>query len=151
MTAITLEAVQAKQTELAAMIEQLQRLAKPRPLVVEEATVDLCDGEHYAGAVLNGDGTVKHHLVLMAEKPDSKLSWQAAKDWAASVGGSLPDRQEQALLFANCKQHMQPEWHWSSQEHESDASCAWNCYFGDGGQGTGHKSWAGCARAVRRV
>jgi hypothetical protein len=72
-------------------------------------------------------------------------------DWAESVGGSLPSRQEQALLFANCKPHLKPEWHWSSQTYESDASCAWFCYFYYGGQGGNRKSAEGAAVAVRRV
>jgi len=113
-------------------------------------TIELQPGERYAGPVLDADGKVLHHLVLMAQRPASDLNWQAAIDWADSVGGALPSRQEQALLYANCKPHLQARWHWSSETHESDASSAWGCYFGYGGQGYGHKSSDGSAVAVRR-
>ena len=153
MTEITLEAAQAKLSEVA---EMLAKLAKPLPatltLAIAAATIELKPGEHYAGAVLDETtGLIKHHLVLMAEKPDERLNWQAAMDWAASVGGVLPTRQEQALLFANCKPHLDADWHWSSQTHESNSSYACHCYFGNGTQNYGGKSYAGCARAVRRV
>jgi hypothetical protein len=154
MTEITLEAVVAKQSELAAMIEQLAR-QEPAPsttlVQLEYTEIELHEGEHYAGAVLDEHGEVKHHLVLMAEKPTTKLEWRAAVDWAASVGGELPTRQEQALLFANCKPHMQADWHWSGEMYESDASYAWSCDFDYGGQYSTRKSYEGCARAVRRV
>jgi hypothetical protein len=112
---------------------------------------DLQPGEHYAGVVLDESGQVTHHLVLMAPRPDKKLQWQAAMDWAASVGGALPTRQEQALLYANCKPHIKPEWHWSSETHADDASYAWHCTFSLGYQGYSHKSAEGSAVAVRRV
>jgi hypothetical protein len=152
MTAITMEAVKAKQAELAAMIEKLQAQAEEITLLtIPEASIELRAGEHYAGTVLDADGNVRHHLVLMAETPASKLNWNDAKAWAESVGGALPNRQEQALLFANCKPHLEPAWHWSSQEYESDAAYAWHCYFGYGNQNINPKSYEGCARAVRRA
>ncbi len=114
-------------------------------------TPALQPGEHYAGVVLDESGQVTHHLVLMDPRPDKKLQWQAAMDWATSVGGALPTRQEQALLYANCKPHIKPKWHWSSETHADDASYAWSCDFGDGGQSDVHKSHEGSAVAVRRV
>ena len=105
MTAVTIELIQAKQTELAALIAQLQ--AKPvqasTTIYIEEETFDLAPGEHYAGAVLDANGQHMHHLVLMAAKPEGNLSWKAALEWAEEAGGALPTRQEQTLLFANCK------------------------------------------------
>lgn len=41
-------------------------------------------------------------------------------------------------------------WYWSSTQHASDAGCAWDQSFGDGGQDGGHKGNNGRARAVRR-
>ena len=113
--------------------------------------IDLQPGEHYAGVVLDEAGQVLHHLVLMAQRPDKKLNWQAACEWAASVGGELPSRQEQALLYANCKPHLDPMWHWSGEEHEDDASYAWYCHFSDGNQYDCYKSYEGAAVAARRV
>ena len=152
MSAITLEVIQAKQTELAKLIEQFQ---KPAPTVtyieVEDITIELQPGERYAGIVIDEDGDPEHHLILMAQRPDKKLNWQAAMDWASSVGGSLPSRQEQALLYANCKPHLKPDWHWSSQTHEDDASYAWYCHFSYGTQYDGHKFTELAAVAVRRI
>jgi hypothetical protein len=157
MTEITLQAVRAKQielsteqTKLAAMVAALMNQTCTT-VSVEAFDVGLRDGEHYAGAVLDEDGELMHHLVLMAEKPVGRVTWQAAMDWAASVNGVLPTRQEQALLFANCKPHLDADWHWSSQTHETNASYAWYCYFNYGNQGLNAKSYAGCARAVRRL
>ena len=96
--------------------------------------IELQPGEHYAGVVLDTEGKVMHHLVLMAQKPNSKLNWQDAMDWATSAGGHLPTRQEQALLYANCKPYLQPVWHWSCESHEEDASYAWYCTFDNGYQ-----------------
>jgi hypothetical protein len=150
MSEITLHKLQAEQTKLAAMIAAYAVQAA-KTISVDAIDIELSDGEHYAGAALGADGSVTHHLVLMAEKPASRLDWQAAMDWAASVGGVLPTRQEQALLFANCKPYLEADWHWSSQTHETDASYAWLCGFASGNQTSSVKSYAGCARAVRRL
>lgn len=153
MTAVTIELIQAKQTELAALIAQLQ--AKPvqasTTIYIEEETFDLAPGEHYAGAVLDANGEHMHHLVLMAARPDAEVTWKDALEWAEQAGGALPTRQEQALLFANCKPHLQPRWHWSCEEHEEDASYAWSCYFSNGRQYGYLKSYVGSAVAVRLI
>jgi hypothetical protein len=152
MPPITLESIQAKQTELDALIQQFKSEAsKPMLLVLPRTDIELQPGEHYAGTVLNASGHVLHHLVLMSQRPDSKLAWQAACDWADSIDGYLPTRQEQSLLFTNCKPHLKPEWHWSSETYEDDASCAWFCYFSSGDIYGGRKSYEGSAVAVRRI
>lgn len=153
MTAVTIELIQAKQTELAALIAQLQAtpVQVSTTIYIEEETFDLAPGEHYAGAVLDANGQHMHHLVLMAAKPEGDLNWKAALEWAEEVGGALPTRQEQALLFANCKPHLTPRWHWSCEEHETEASYAWYCYFYDGNQYSLRKSYECSAVAVRRV
>ncbi|CAN5860045.1 hypothetical protein BH11PSE13_BH11PSE13_12520 [soil metagenome] len=150
MTTVTLQDIEARHAEVAKMIEQFRTHAAAA-VFIAEIVIALQPGERYAGAVLNDDGSIKHHLVLMAGRPAKKLAWQAAMNWAAEVGGQLPDRQEQALLFANCKPHLEAAWHWSSQVHESDASDAWNCDFSDGHQSSNHKSYEGSAVAVRRI
>ena len=90
---------------------------KPTTIQLPATAIELQPGERYAGPVLDADGNVKHHLVLLPNRPECDLNWQAAMDWAASVGGELPNRQEQALLYANCKPHLKPEWHWSSETY----------------------------------
>lgn len=118
---------------------------------IQACTIELQPGEHYAGVVLDANGQHKHHLVLMAARPTDNLNWQAATDWAKQIGGELPTHQEQALLFANCKPHLEPDWHWSCDTYERDASYAWYCYFDDGYIYSHHKSCEGSAVAVRRV
>jgi hypothetical protein len=144
---VTLELVEARQTELAAMIQALKQRAQ---LVVSLPAVEiqLQPGEHYAGPVLDEHGRVTHHLVLLAARVDQDLNWSKAKAWAKDAGGSLPTRQEQALLFANCKPHLPQRWCWSS-EAEGSAD-AWHCLFTNGYQGYFSQSAEGCAVAVRR-
>ena len=120
------------------------------PTPVAGPAIELQPGEHYAGVVLDAEGKVTHHLVLMAQKPTDKLNWQDAMDWATSAGGHLPTRQEQTLLYANCKPHLEPVWHWSCESHEEDASCAGLCHFFNGYQPYNHKSDVCAAVAVRR-
>ena len=150
MTEVTLELVQAKQAELEALIA---RLTEPKTftLSLPAASIVLHSGEHYAGAVLDAAGHIQHHLVLMAQRPDGDLNWNNATAWAESIGGALPNRQEQALLYANCKPHLQPVWHWSSETHESEASYAWGCLFSYGDHYCYHESAEGAAVSVRRV
>ena len=107
--------------------------------------------EHYAGAVLDANGQHMHHLVLMAQRPADKLNWQAAMDWASRIGGALPIRQEQALLLANCKPHLEGVYHWSCEEYEGDASYAWLQGFDYGTQNDDHIYGQGRAVAVRRL
>ena len=149
---VTIEAIKARPTELAAMIQAFQEQATAVTFIeIEETTIELQPGERYAGAVLDEDGDHQFHLVLMAQRPTAKLNWQAAMEWAQSIEGSLPTRQEQALLYANCKPHLEKVWNWSSESYESDASSAWDCFFGNGHQDLILKSYAGSAVAVRRV
>lgn len=114
------------------------------------STTALRPGERIGGIVLNEAGEYQHHLVLLPAQPESALTWQAAKDWAASVDGELPTPQEQSLLFAHCKDHLPEAWCWSNKE-AADASYAWSCYFVTGYQDFSHKSYEGSAVAVRYI
>lgn len=120
-------------------------------LQIAPVAIELQPGERYAGPVLDATGQLKHHVILLPQRPDEDAPWKAQMDWAASVGGQLPDRQEQALLYANCKDALPHKWCWSSQKHEKDASFAWVCYFCDGDQGINRESDLGSAVAVRRL
>ena len=149
---ITLEAIEAKHNELSLLIAKF----KEQPIqtthhVCPEIDIELQPGELYAGPVLSASGHLMHHLVVMAQRPTDDLAWQAAMEWAVRIGGSLPTRQELSLIFANCKPHLKPEWHWSSEVYEKDASHAWGCYFNYGSVGYDHERYEGSAVAVRRV
>lgn len=114
------------------------------------STPALRPGERIGGIVLNEAGDYQHHLVLLPARTEAALTWQAAKDWAASVGGELPTPQEQSLLFAHCKDHLPNAWCWSNKE-AADTSYGWYCVFDYGHQGNLHKSFEGSAVAVRRL
>lgn len=125
------------------------------------------DGGIFAGLTTSKSGM--HHAVILLPEQGTSLTWKqavtwaeklgaelpsrpvAAMDWAERVGGYLPTRQEQALLYANCKPHLQPVFHWSSETHKEDASYAWGCDFLNGIQYNFHKSYEGSVVAVRRV
>jgi hypothetical protein len=149
VTTVTLEQVRAEHARLGAMIASLTVQTPVVVFTVPEVRIELQPGERYAGLVLNADGSTSHHLVLLAGDAED-VTWQAAKDWAAEVGGELPTRQEQALLYANVKGAFVAAWYWSSEAHESDGACAWTQTFGNGFQYDLRKSYEGRARAVRR-
>ncbi len=109
----------------------------------------LAKGEAYAGILIQ-NGKPAHHVILLPGEIEN-APWQKAIDWAKKQGGELPTRKEQALLFANAAEHLQPRWYWSGEQHASAASFAWFQYFVDGYQHYGHKCNVGRARAVRRL
>jgi hypothetical protein len=119
-------------------------------VITPAAAIVLADGEHYAGLILNDNGTPSHHLVLLPEDHDD-MPWQAAVDWATAIGGELPTRREQSLLFANGKQHFKADWYWSSELHASGASYAWGQGFGSGYQDDFRIHLQCRAVAVRRL
>ena len=104
-------------------------------------------GGTYAGIIRGANGALDEHLVLLpGEAVD--VDWEAAGAFAASVGGELPTRAEQALLFANLKDEFQLRWHWSGEQ--ADPSFAWVQGFPNGIQFISLRSYEGSARAVRR-
>ncbi len=111
----------------------------------------LLEGERYAGIVIDSDtGQPTHHLILTPQQPDTRLTWDEAIAWAASIGADLPTRQESALLYANLKPAFEPTWHWTSEQYAGYASSAWLQYFGGGSQDYDGKGYKGRVRAVRR-
>ena len=150
MTAITLETIKARQDELAAMIAEFNA-NKSRTINLPAATIELRNGEQYAGLVLKDDGTPLHHLVRMAGQTTIRLSWQDAKDWASKMDGGLPTRCEMSLIYAHCRAHVEPEWYWSGEAFEADAASAWSCHLGDGFQSTHLKWYENDAIAVRHI
>ncbi|WAL81516.1 hypothetical protein OYT13_16895 [Pandoraea sp. XJJ-1] len=153
MTRVTLEAVYAKQTELAELTASLlAAVATPKTTRIEipAAVVELRPGEHYAGEVLNEDGTLKHRLVLVAVSPEAAHSWEGSAEFAKNLGYGRPTRAEARLLLANCRPHLPKEgWFWTDEAHEN-ASYAWYCNLDFGGTSLTHKSSEGLAVAVRR-
>ncbi|MFZ6727394.1 DUF1566 domain-containing protein [Undibacterium sp. MH2W] len=112
---------------------------------------NLKPNEIYAGLILGKDGELDYHLALLPSKPNKNMAWSDAMDWAKSVDGDLPTRNEQSLLFANCKEHFDSAWYWSNTQTAHYTDYAWMQYFDDGFQDILHKSYEYRARAVRRI
>ena len=105
-------------------------------------------GGIFAGLVTLPDGT-HHAVILLPARPDKRLTWKQAMAWAADAGGQLPSRPIAALLYANARKTIEPDWYWTDETYGS--SYAWNCYFDHGGQLYGSRSAEGCAVAVRLI
>ncbi len=102
----------------------------------------------YAGIVRGVKGAPDQHLLLIDGEVEG-VTWEAACIWAESVGGSLPTRAEQAVLFGNLKDHFQRDWYWSSEQ--AGPSYAWHQYYDNGTQNNYYRAYEGRARAVRRL
>ena len=107
-------------------------------------------GEKFAGTIITPDGKYRHHLILLPQEAEEN-NWQAQMDWAASLGGDLPDRVESALLFATLRDEFKPEWYWTKEQRASGADWVWMQTFSDGYQYDYRKDGYYRARAVRRL
>ena len=106
-------------------------------------------GERYAGIAFE-NGQPSHHLFLLDAKPRRALNWVAAKEWAASIGASLPTRFESALLYANLRDQFDTlKWHWTATQY--GGSGAFIQYFDGGTQTCNDQSDTFLVRAVRRL
>ena len=113
---------------------------------------ELNEGERYAGIVIDSTtGQPTHHLILIPQQPKTRLTWDEAIAWAASINVELPTRQESVLLYANAKDAFESAWYWTGEQYAVAASNAWLQYFGNGTQHDDAKSCNGRVRAVRRV
>jgi hypothetical protein len=104
----------------------------------------------YAG-IARADDQGGDHIVEVLEAGDKPMTWQDAMDWAASIGGTLPTRKEQALLFANVPELFEKEAYWSCEQYAGLEGSAWFQHFSYGGQDYGRKLSQLRARAVRRL
>ncbi|ENH6342573.1 DUF1566 domain-containing protein [Burkholderia vietnamiensis] len=145
---ITLEAIQAEQSRIGAMIEAFMAQPRATEYRVDAVTIPLAAGERFAGAVLNDAGTLSHYLILLPGEVED-MTWAQAREWAEQQGGELPARREQSLLFANLKGEFESAWYWSGEEAET-SGWAWCQNFYGGGQVSGRQRNELRARAVRR-
>ena len=113
-------------------------------------TANLKTGELYAGLILGKDGSKDYHLILLPDQAND-VNWAAAMAWAKTVGGELPTRREQSLLFANLKDRFEPRLYWSCEKYASGSAYAWGQNFDYGYQRYGRKYDEFRARAVRRI
>jgi hypothetical protein len=104
--------------------------------------------EHNAGLILE-NGKPKHWLILLPGEMASG-TFADAQAFAKKTGGDLPTREEQSLLYANCKGEFQGAWYWSGIKHATHSDYAWLQGFGNGSQNCSHQVYGYRARAVRR-
>ena len=116
-------------------------------MTTQQTTIPtLAEGERYIGGIVAADGTTTHIILL----PGSfQGTWKKSMNWAAKQGGDLPNRVEQALLYATAKEEFEPSWYWSNTE--SASGYAWFQYFSTGRQLNGREYDGLRARAVRRL
>lgn len=111
----------------------------------------------YAGGevmgVMAGQGGKPDYLLIdLGVEPTADVTWKEAIAWAKSVGGELPTRREQSVMFGNRRDgQYQLRWYWSCEQYAGTESCAWFQYFNDGNQSYYRKDDHYRARAVRRV
>jgi len=128
---------------------ELENLKDDKARKTEFKIPQVYPGELYAGLKLDADtGKPVAHVVLMAIA-DKWCPWKEQKEWAASVGGKLPDHQDSALLFANLKHLFKDAWYWLDPEYS--AGYAWTQDFGNGGQNSTYKGIEAFAVAVRLI
>jgi hypothetical protein len=147
---ITLQNIKEQQNKLAEMIATLElnaKLSAAFPITLNFPILNA--GEQYVGAIISANGAKREHIILLPGEVKS-AKWQAAMDWAASIGGHLPNRCESALLSATMKDQFKPEWHWTCEQDAAYPDYAWMQDFVNGDQGDGRKSGEYRARAVRR-
>jgi hypothetical protein len=109
----------------------------------------LNEGEVYVGAIGDKNGDFYHVVLLPGDNDDATFDKQLA--WAKGIGGDLPTRIEQAMLWAGFRDQFQKDWYWSNETHHRESGWAWYQYFDYGHQNYGDMLTHCRARAVRRL
>lgn len=118
------------------------------PLASLPALKQPLEGGIFCGVITLPDG--KHYAVVKLDaKPEKRLKWKSAMEWAKKVGGRLPSRPIAALLFSVAKDLFMPDWYWTDEPDGS--SYAWYCHFNNGYQDCNDQSYEGLAVAVRLI
>ena len=124
---------------------------KPQAIPLPRIHSQFAGGE-VMGVVMGENGAPDYLLIDLGVEPENDVTWDEAKAWAASVGGELPTRREQAILFGNRRlDQFKARWYWSGEQHATEPSWAWYQIFYYGGQYYDRKGYLTRARAVRRV
>ena len=109
----------------------------------------LNEGEIHIAALTDANGELYHLILLPGDNDDATHAAQI--EWAQSIGGDLPSRVEQALLWERARDQFKKDWYWSNETHHSDSGWAWSQHFSSGGQRYRYKDFELRARAVRRL
>jgi len=110
---------------------------------------ELADGEIYIGCIGDALGNLYHVILLPGDNDDA--THEAKLEWAKSIGGDLPSRIEQAMLWANHRDQFQKDLYWSNETHHFESGWAWYQSFDNGYQDIFRKGSELRARAVRRL
>ena len=110
---------------------------------------ELADGEIYIGAIGDAAGNLHHVILLPSDNDDA--THESQLEWAKSIGGDLPSRIEQAMLWANHRDQFKKDWYWSNEIHHAESGWAWYQAFSDGYQRDFTRGDELRARAVRRL
>ena len=110
---------------------------------------ELDEGETYVGSIGDAAGNLHHVILLPGDNDDA--TFEAALEWAKSIGGDLPNRIEQAMFLARHRDRFQNDLYWSNEIHHRDSGWAWFQYFYDGYQFYHDRTSELRARAVRRL
>lgn len=127
----------------------IKQLARALAYVKNKEVLTLAEGEIYIGAIGDDLGNLHHVILLPGDNDDA--THEAQLEWAKSIGGDLPTRIEQAMLWANHRDLFQKDWYWSNETHHSESGWAWCQYFCYGGQHDRLRGNELRARAVRRL
>lgn len=106
--------------------------------------IELKEGEVYVGHIND------EHIILLPGDNDDATR-EAQLKWAKSIGGDLPTRVEQAMLWANHRSQFKQGWYWSNEVHHSESGWAWCQGFKCGNQYGSYRGNELRARAVRRI
>ncbi len=106
-------------------------------------------GEIYVGCYSLDGKTLIHFFILPGDNDDD--TYEAQMEWAKSIGGDLPNRIEQAMLWVGHRNRFKQDWYWSNEIHHSESDWAWGQGFDYGHQSNYGRAHKLRARAVRRV
>ena len=110
---------------------------------------ELADCDIYVGAIGDAAGNLYHVILLPGDNDDA--THESQLEWAKSIGGDLPNRIEQAMLWARHRDRFQNDLYWSNEIHDTESGWAWFQTFGHGSQTRGTRLSELRARAVRRL
>ena len=146
MRKVTLQTIDRKITSILARLPKAAAAVKIR-------LPEIKNGEVYVGGTIGLDGRTTHTILLPGEKTD--INWVSALAWARGLltdgTSDLPNRIEQAMLWAHHRKLFQERAYWSNEQSAHDSGYAWGQSFSNGGQGDWRKTDKGMARAVRRI
>jgi len=109
----------------------------------------IAENETYIATLFDANAQQGYHLILLPGDADD-ANYETQLAWAQSIGGDLPNRVEQALLWQKARDQFKPDAYWSNERHHKNTSCAWVQGFHYGVQLSLriYDEWR--ARAVRR-